>query len=488
MTQHTDNNTGSLVPHLGIMAIVGFLAVSEVASGFLQAWYSPLLKILGQRLQADAAQLNWVGAAYLLSSVVCVPVLAKLGDLYGHKRMLIFALCAVVVGTAVTAFATSFTVFLFGRIVQGALGSILALEMAIIRERAGARSGRGIGILVGCLGAGAAVGTLLSGLLGTFLDITLVLLVPGVLLLVSLALIAFTVPETEIRSEGSIDWKGAALLGAGLALILFAISNGKTWGWLSPAILAMIFGGLIAIVLFVRTERKARFPLIDIKLVTHGGVGFYLLLMLLFGAQFYGSAAVNAIFAASAPSKVGYGFGLDSLGVSLVLLPASVMLMVGAIIGDTVVRRLGQVPTLILANILVVVEYTIIMLQSHSFAAFLTAQFIGGLGIGLFVSLMPAIIVGLAPAHSSGIAGAMYNTSRTLSGAVGGAVFAGIIASLFVPGTLIPAKEAFMVVWAICGGLSVLIIAILPLARRFGSPRGILPTSAPETLVDLERK
>lgn len=473
---------------LGIMAIVGFLAFSEVASGFLQAWYAPLLKLLGQRLQADAAQLNWVNAAYLLSSVVCVPVLAKLGDRYGHKRVLVFALCAVAGGTVITAFATSFTVFLVGRIIQGALASILALEIAIIRERAGARAGKGIGILVSCLGAGSAIGTLLSGTLGTFLDITLVLLVPGVAIFVSLLLIMFTVPESEIRVEGSIDWKGAALLGAGLALVLFAISNGRSWGWLSPGILAMIFGGLIAIALFVRTEGKVKFPLIDIKLVTHGGVGFYLLLMLLFGAQFYGASAVNAIFVASNPAKVGYGFGLDSFGVSLVLLPLSVMLMVGAIIGDTVVRRLGRVPTLILANALVVVEYALLMLQSHSFPAFLSAQLIGGLGIGLFVSLMPAIIVGLAPADSSGIAGAMYNTSRTLSGAVGGALFAGIIASLFMPGTLIPAKEAFMVVWAICGGLSVIIIAILPFSRRFGSPRGDLPASAPETLVaSLER-
>lgn len=470
MTDTRTTPAHTVVP-LGITAIVGFLAFSEIVSGFLQSWYAPLLTLLGERLGANAAQLNWVSAAYLLASVVFVPVLAKLGDLYGHKKMVLIVLITVVAGTVTTAFADSFAVFIVGRVVQGALGALLPLEMAIIRERAGDQASRGIGILVGCLGAGAAIGTLLTGFLGTWLPLTVILLVPGAMALLALVLIWLTVPETTVRATGRIDWKGAVLLGLGLALILFAVSNGRTYGWLSPMIIGLIVAGVFFCAVFVAVERRVKNPLIDLHLITRGGVGFYLLLMLLFGAQFYGSAAINSLFVAAKPEVVGYGFGLDSLGVSLVLLPTSFMLMVGAFIGDSLVRRFGQTPVLLVANILVVAKYAMVMMFSDSLELFFAAQFVGGLGIGVFVSIMPAIVVGLAPKDSSGIAGAMYNTSRTLSGAVGGAVFAAVMSAFFMPGTTIPGHGAYYTVWGICGGLSIIIILFLPLSRKIMDAR-----------------
>ncbi|GAA3702216.1 MFS transporter [Arthrobacter ginkgonis] len=450
----------------GIMAIVGFLAFSEIVSGFLQSWYAPVLSMLGERLDTNAAQLNWVSASYLLASVVFVPLLAKLGDLYGHKKMVLIVLTTVVVGTIVTAVATTFPMFVLGRVIQGALGALLPLEMAIIRERSGDRAASGIGILVGCLGAGAAIGTLLVGFLGTFLPLAAILLVPGALTLLALVLIALTVPETTIRSQGSIDWKGATLLGLGLALTLFAVSNGRAYGWTSPLIIFLILVGIAACIAFVRVERRVKSPLVDIDLVTRGGVGFFLLLMLLFGAQFYGSGSVNSLFAAAKPDTAGYGFGLDSLGVSLTLLPSSAMLMVGAFIGAPLVRRFGQARVLWVSNLLVVAKYVMVMLFNDNLSVFFAAQFVGGFGIGIFVAIMPAIVVGLAPKDSSGIAGAMYNTSRTLSGALGGALFAGVMSAMFLPGTSVPSLGAFLTVWAICGGLSVVIMVILPLGRK----------------------
>ncbi len=475
------DKAGAIGAGFGIMTIVGGLAFSELASAYLQSTYGPLLNLLGVRLGADAAQLNWISAAYLLSSVVCVPVLAKLGDLYGHKRMVIITLVIVTVGTVIAAFATTFPLFLSGMLVQGAVSALLPLEMAIVRERAGDQASKGIGLLVGCLGGGAVVGILLTGLLGTVLDLTLVMLIPAVLLVLSLLIIILTVPETQIRSEGRIDWKGASLLGIGLALVLYAISNGKTLGWLSPIVLGMTVVGLALLVLFVRVEKTVRHPLIDIKLVTRGGVGFYLILMLLFGIQQLGSGPVNSLYVASKPSKVGYGFGLDSLGVSLTLVPYALMLMIGAVVGHALVRRMGQMQTLIWANVLVIAKYAMLIVFSGDLAIFTAAQFVGGLGVGIFIAVLPAIIVGLAPKDASGIAGAMYNTTRTLAGAVGGAVFAAIMSAMFLPTTKVPSVDAFLVIWAVCGGLSVMIMAFLPFSRHLGRVQSML---SDETLED----
>ena len=76
----------------GIGGVVGFLVVMELGSGMLQGWYPPLLSAIGTEFGANAALLNWVSAGYLLATVVFVPVIGKLGDRFGHKRML--TICA----------------------------------------------------------------------------------------------------------------------------------------------------------------------------------------------------------------------------------------------------------------------------------------------------------------------------------------------------------------------------------------------------------
>ncbi len=473
--QRSKEKTGRAGSSTGLVALVGGLAFSEFGSAYMQSVYGPLLSQLGVRLHADAAQLNWISASYLLSSVILIPVLAKLGDLYGHKRMVMIALAIVTVGAVIAAFATSFPVFLAGMLVQGAVGALLPLEMAIIRDRAGEHATKGIGLLVGCLGAGGVAGILLSGYMGTFLDLTWVLLAPGVVVFISLVLIIFTVPETTVRGEGRVDWKGAALLAVGLALTLYAIMNGNSWGWLSPAILGMFIVGIGALIVFVRVEKGVSLPLIDISLVTRGGVGYFLILMLLFGAQQLGSGPIASLFAASKPAKVGYGFGLDSLGVSLTIVPWVLMSMVGSFIGYHLVRRFGQLTTLISSNVLVVLKFALLIVFSTNLPIFVAVQGLGGLGVGVFTAVLPAIVVQLAPMSASGIAGAMYNTTRTLAGAVGGAVFAGIMGAMFVSGTKIASLESFYVIWGICGALSLAVVILLPFSKRFGAARTMLP-------------
>lgn len=83
-------------------SVVGFLVVLEFASGILQAWLPPLLPSILRQFSTTAAELNWVNAVYLLSTAVCVPLMAKLGDRYGHRRLLIIAACLVAAGWATT--------------------------------------------------------------------------------------------------------------------------------------------------------------------------------------------------------------------------------------------------------------------------------------------------------------------------------------------------------------------------------------------------
>ncbi|WP_336880277.1 MFS transporter [Rhodococcus globerulus] len=469
MTEPSIQSNLAMSPHqAGGLAAVGFLAFSEVISGMLQSWYIPLLPHIGQQLSVNPAQLNWVLASYLLSTVICVPLLAKLGDKYGHRRMVLIVLGTVTVGTILTAMAPSFGIFLLGRIIQGTLGALLPLELAILRERAGADAGRAIGILVGCLGAGGAAGTLLVGILGTTVDLTLALFIPAALTLTSLVCIAYFVPETSTRATGSIDWTGAALLGTGLGAFLIGISNGSNLGWISTTTLMTVGGGVALLVAFVMMEKRISTPLVDFNLLTKGGVGFLLVLTLVFGLQFYGAVTVSTLYYSSKPDIVGYGFGLDSMGIAFAITPVPIALMISAALADRFARRFGTRTALQISAALISTWFGGLIVFRHTLSAFISMGFVGGTGIGLFVAILPALVISRARPEDSAIAGALYNTARTVAGATAGAICAAIMSGMLISGSKIPNEGAFITVWSGCIGAGVLIFMLVPFLNKLG--------------------
>ncbi|GGN28017.1 MFS family permease [Actinoplanes campanulatus] len=118
-----------------VSAVVGLLVLLELTSGFIQGGVAPLLPDLGAEMGISDADLNWVISVQLLAATVSVPAFGRLGDLYGHRRMLRVALAGVAVGSVLVAFAPNLAVLLFGRALLGPLAALLPLEIALVRDR-----------------------------------------------------------------------------------------------------------------------------------------------------------------------------------------------------------------------------------------------------------------------------------------------------------------------------------------------------------------
>ncbi len=119
----------------GLAAIVGFLVCVELASGILQGYYTPIFSDIADHLDIKDADVNWFEAAQLVVSALLVPPLARLGDLVGHKKVLLLSTAVTAVGSWVLVFAPSFSTFLVGWALQGAYVVWLPLEVAIIYRR-----------------------------------------------------------------------------------------------------------------------------------------------------------------------------------------------------------------------------------------------------------------------------------------------------------------------------------------------------------------
>src|SRR5262249_34408959 len=203
-----------------------------------------------------------------LSSVVALPLLARLGDVYGRRRLLLVAFGAYAVGGLICALASSIDLVIAGRIVQGCGAGSGALMLGLLRDAVPPeRLTRSLGIVIGGVSAGGVIGSLLSGLLVDGISPTAIF---WFLAALSLALIvgalAF-IPESPSRERNPIDFVGATLLGSGLAALLLAISKGNSWHWTSPLVLTLFATAAVLLFAFALTEARLRHPLVDLAFV-----------------------------------------------------------------------------------------------------------------------------------------------------------------------------------------------------------------------------
>ena len=250
---------------VGVTAgLIGFLFLVEITSGILQGFYVPLIPDLVRHLGIHDADFNWFEASQLLLAAIVVPFLAKLGDMHGHKRILLITTVLTAGATWWLAFAGDFWSFLAAWTLQGFYVVWLPLEVALIfdrgrRTKTGAsQTRRAAGLLVVALEAGAIIGALSAGRLFVALgeNITLTMMLPAIAVTLVFFAILFGVPESEPVAGRSLDGRGFILLTMALLLITSGLTfmrlngPGAWWAWVLIAI------GVASFIPFGRFELK----------------------------------------------------------------------------------------------------------------------------------------------------------------------------------------------------------------------------------------
>ncbi|MFK0003544.1 MFS transporter [Paenarthrobacter sp. NPDC090522] len=459
---------------------VGFLVVMELGSGILQGWLSPLFSSIGEHHGVSAASLNWISAAYLLATVLVVPLLSKLGDIHGHKRVLMIATAIVAAASVLVAFAPNYELFLVGRAIQAPLAVFLPLEFAIVHQRDSERSGRSIGRLVAALTLGATIGGFLSGIvLDAVGSLSLTLLFPAIFMALCIPGIAIFVKETPLRSQGKVDYLGAVLLGGGLVAVLGGASNLATWPPLTVGI-AMIVG-VALLAGWVVSARRIKHPLVDLNMLLRGGIGLPIVVAFLFGAQLFGAQAPISVYLRSDPATLGFGFGAAASAAGILLSIMALAAFLGATFADRVSRFLGGTRTVALGGLLGAVAYLLMILAPGTLVTFTVWLVVAGLGTGIVSGTLPTLVVQRAAADSVGIASGLYNTARTAAGGVAGALFALLMSALTAPsaaGARVATQFSFHAVWWICAGLCVLFAVAVLFIRQ---AKAASETAAPRT-------
>lgn len=460
--------TDTATTSVRIGAVVGFLAFVELTSGIFQGFLPPLLPSIAALHGVSAGGIGLVTSLQLLAAAVCVPVLTKLGDMYGHRLMLRIALGMTVAGAVLVAFAPSYELLLLGRVLSGPQSAWLPLNIAITRDRAEGESGRrAIGLLVGCLTGGVTLGSLMSGfaedLLGGVRPALCVLVV-----LAALSLIAafFLVPETGTRMRQRIDGVGFVGLAAALLMLQYGLSQTSKLGWGSGAVLTCLLGGLAVLGTWAWWELRTPEPAVDLRVIGHRSMWPVQLAAMLFAIALFGSQSPNSTFLATDSAAGGYGFGLGTMAIALTTLPAQIASVIGASLHSRVAARIGLHRTIATGAALLASGYGLLGGLYGSRTSFAVTVTVVGLGVGLMSGGFPSLVAERAPRGQTGIAAGIYNTVRTLAGGIAGGLFAVVLSNVLLAGSPLPSVDAYRLVWLTCALSGLLAAALILFARR----------------------
>ncbi|MGY0488747.1 MFS transporter [Streptomyces sp. WG-D5] len=444
-----------------VRAVVGLLVAFELISGFLQGAAVPLVPEIQEWQGIGTGQAQWITTVQYLAAAVSVPAFGRLGDLYGHRRMIRVALGTIAVGAVLVACAPNLGVLLLGRALLGPLAALLPLEIGLVRDRLSVDGGRrAVGLLVGSLTLGSVLGHALVGpLLALLGDLRATLFTLAALAVACVVLSFLAIPESTTRASGRMDWSGAALLAVALVLLLGTVSRGSSWGWLSAPTLGGLALSVALLYVWARLQLRNPEALVDVRALgrrrsaPYYGSGFVL------GAVLLGGQTVAVSFMATSPDRAGYGFDLAAWQISLCGTIPHVMAFLGSSLCANLATRIGYRLLLLLAFTLLACGYGGLIALHSGLVPFTVANALVGFGVGLALGGLPTVIVESSAADRTASATAVYNNFKTLGGSAGGAAFSVVLGSLVLAHTDTPTLSAYVTIWSIAGALCLLALA-----------------------------
>lgn len=411
-------------------AVVVLLAACGMLTSLQFTLLVPILPIVPALLHTSAADASWLVTVTLLVGAVGTPVITRLADMHGRRRMLLLAMWLLVVGSVIAAALPGFTAMLIGRSLQGFGTAVVPIGIALLSSLVSRRRAiLGIALMSGTLGMGSALGLTLAGPLVEWGGLPAIFWCSAVTGGVFCVLIRARIPRPPVMTVGSFDFLGAVLLSTGLTALLLVISRGQNWGWTSTRTIGLLLATAVALSAWLAWERRHPHPLIDVRTAMRAPIAPINI------ASFFATFGMYANHLltsqeALASKETGYGLAAPAAVAGLFLLPSAVTMIALAPIAARVITRFGAQRSLVLGSGLMAIAFLFRLLFHAEPLSVIAGSALVGVGVAFAFAAMPSLITASAPSSDVAAANGINSVVRTLSGAVAAALFALVIAAL----------------------------------------------------------
>ncbi|WP_413753726.1 MFS transporter [Streptomyces sp. R-74717] len=450
--------------------VVPVLAFAGITVAVMQTLLVPVIKDLPTLLHTDPSNATWVMTATLLAGAVATPIMGRLGDLYGKRKMLLASLAVMVIGSLICAFTDDLVVMIVGRALQGFAMGAIPLGIGIMRdELPRERLGSAMALMSSSIGVGGGLALPAAALVAQHSDWHTLFFGAAGLGVLSMVLTVLVVPETTLRAPGRFDIVGALGLSLGLVCLLLPVTKSSDWGWTSGTTLGLIAAALVILVLWGLFELRSPAPLVDLRTTARREVLLTNLASIMVGVAFYAVSLVLPQLL-QLPASTGYGLGRSMVVAGLCVAPLGLTMMFVAPLYARLSARRGPKVSLMLGMLIIAIGYGAgLGLMSAAWQTVVIAVVLGA-GIGLAYSSLPALIIGAVDPSETGAANGLNTLMRSIGTSVSSAVIGMVLANTSVRtgGVSLPSMEGFRISFLIATGavlVGLVLAAFLPSQR-----------------------
>ncbi|SDI85669.1 drug resistance transporter, EmrB/QacA subfamily [Frankineae bacterium MT45] len=388
-------------------------------------------------LNASATALQWITGGYALTFAIGLITGARLGDIYGRKRLFIMGAYGFVLASLACALAPNAELLITFRLIQGFAAALLIPQgLGIMRATFSPKDlPTAFGIFGPVIGLSAVLGPILGGVLvdadlfGTSWRLVFLINLP--LGIVAALGAAKYFPESVDENPPSLDIVGTILVAAFAGLLIYPLIQGREYGWpfwtYAMMLASAVSFGLLVLWTISR-QRRHKDPLVVPSIFAHRGYSFGLVMILVFFAGMIGTMLTLTLFL-----QIGQGFSAIHAG--LTLAPFAFGMAVGAGVGSGVlVPKLGRT-ALQIGGLIGGVGMAWMWLTVHnnglhtSSVDLIGPQLVWGIGTGMIVAPLFDFILAAVTDEETGSASGVLNAVQQLAGAIGVAVLGTIFFS-----------------------------------------------------------
>ncbi len=375
----------------------------------------------------------WVATAYLLTSTIMVPIMGKLGDLYGRKPFLLAAIVIFVGASAACGAATTMLFLILGRGFQGiGAGMLQATAFTSVGDMfpQPERRARWQGIITSTFGLASVVGPSLGGIMTDSLGWRSVFYVNLPIGILAIVVLIFTLPArlSPRAPHARIDWAGVATITLGISALLLAVEwGGDAMPWTSPTILGLLLFSALLLIAFVAIERRTPEPLIPLDLFKLRPIVICSAISVLIGFSLFGLVFYTPLFAQGA-------LNLSASAAGAILTPLVTCMAVGSLVSGQLFARLRRARPLMLVGATLFVAGALLLTQvtpevNH---LWLGAELgLCGLSVGMLLPMLTIVVQSTVPRHRLGVGTSTVQFLRLIGSTLGTALIGALVASTF---------------------------------------------------------
>jgi len=432
MSKNTENVNNTYLEHKEIVPILIGLMSGLFLAALDQTIVATAIKTIGDDLNGLSLQ-AWATTAYLITSTITTPLYGKLSDIFGRKPLFIWAISIFIVGSALSAFATSMYSLAIYRAIQGlGAGGLFTLALAIIGDIVPPRErSKYQGYFIAVFGTSSVLGPVIGGFFAgqsSLIGITgwrWVFLVNVPIGLIALFIVGRTlhIPNFQ-KVNHAIDWLGAISLTVGLIPLLLVAQEGRVWGWTSVESITCYSIGIISLILFVIFENRMKDEaILPLRLFKDKTFSLVSVVGVITGAGMFGGLAMLPLYlqivGGSSPTRAG-----------LELLPLTLGIMTGSIISGRVISKTGKYKIFPVIGTALLTATLFLMTTFNADTKYWWIAVLSYLfGVGLGHVLQPTVIAvqNAVAKRDLGVATSSVTLFRQLGATVGTAAFISIL-------------------------------------------------------------